>query len=175
NDSLHPEIRLLDQNLKIAEANIEVQKNSNKPEFSTRLFSQRLWGAKDPLSGFSVSVQIPIFNVSANKNAVKVLQTDKLIAEKQMQYQQQMMQTDKNIIVAQLDKTLALLNFYEGSGLKQANEIIKAATLSYKAGESSFADLSQLMGDAIDIQKNYLDALNQYNQVLIQYNYLNNI
>jgi cobalt-zinc-cadmium resistance protein CzcA len=56
----------------------------------------------------------------------------------------------------------------------QAAEIIKAANESYGVGEISYADYSQYLTQAIDIQKNYLDNLNNYNQSVIQLNYFLN-
>ena len=50
-------------------------------------------------------------------------------------------------------------------------EIINAATLAYRAGEISFAELSQYLAQAIEIKKNYLENLNAYNQSVIQYYY----
>jgi cobalt-zinc-cadmium resistance protein CzcA len=61
--------------------------------------------------------------------------------------------------------------FYETTGLKQANEIINAASLAYRAGEIGFAELSQFLTQAIEIQKNYLENLNAYNQSVIRYYY----
>ena len=71
----------------------------------------------------------------------------------------------------EVEKNLSLLAFYENAGLNQAEEIIKAASLAYRAGEISFADLSQFITQAIEIQKNYLESLNTYNQSVIQYNF----
>lgn len=68
-------------------------------------------------------------------------------------------------------KQLNILSFYENAGLLQANEMIKAASLAYKTGDLSFADLSQYLAQAIDIQKNYLEAINLYNHSVIQYHY----
>src|SRR5690606_15727371 len=56
----HPSLALQQQNINIANANISVQQNTNKPEFSGRLFSQRLYGAKDPYTGFSVTAAFPL-------------------------------------------------------------------------------------------------------------------
>jgi len=67
-----------------------------------------------------------------------------------------------------------LLDYYTSAGLKQADAIIKAANLSYRSGEISFAELSQYLTQAIDIQRNYLDVLNEYNQSAIQLNYFTN-
>ena len=74
----------------------------------------------------------------------------------------------------EVEKNRSMLLFYETSGLKQADEIIKAASLAYRAGEISFAALSQFLTQAIDIQQNYLENLNTYNQSVIQYNYFIN-
>jgi cobalt-zinc-cadmium resistance protein CzcA len=41
-------LSLQTQNINIANAGIQVVRNENKPEFSGRFFTQRLWGAKDP-------------------------------------------------------------------------------------------------------------------------------
>ena len=71
----------------------------------------------------------------------------------------------------EVEKNRSMLSFYESTGLKQAEEVIKAASLTYRAGEISFAELSQFLTQAIEIQKNYLENLNAYNQSVIQYNY----
>ena len=70
-----------------------------------------------------------------------------------------------------LRKSEKLLEYYETSGLGQARQIIEAANLAYKGGEISFAELSQYLNQAMDIRKNHLEALNQYNQDAIQLNY----
>jgi cobalt-zinc-cadmium resistance protein CzcA len=59
-------------------------------------------------------------------------------------------------IQREVEKNNSLLCFYESEGLKQANEIIKASSLGYRAGEISFAELPQFLTRAIEIQKNYL-------------------
>ena len=46
--------------------------------------------------------------------------------------------------------------------------------LSYQAGEISFAEMYQFYTQAIDIRKNYLQSLNEYNQAVIEYNYFIN-
>ncbi len=169
----HPLLNLQAQNVKIAAANIAVQKNNNRPEFSGRVFSQRLWGAPDPFTGFSVTAAIPLFGISANRNRVKNATAELEVEEKTLSYQVQALTTQRQSALAELQKHTALLHFYESSGLQQAQEIIKAATLSYKAGEISFAELGQFLGQAIGIRQNYLEVLNTYNQSAIQFKYYN--
>ena len=150
---------------------INVVKNENKPEFSGRFFSQRLYGAKDPFTGFSVSAVFPLFGAKAYQSKVKVAQADVAVQQKQYEYEAQVLNTQKLQMQQEVEKNRSMLSFYEGTGLKQAEEIIKAASLAYRAGEISFAELSQFLTQAIEIQKNYLENLNAYNQSVIQYNY----
>jgi len=162
---------LQSHNIKIAGAGIAVIKNENNPEFSGRFFSQRLWGAKDPFTGFSVTAAFPLFGAGAYRNKVKVAQADMAVQQKQYDYEKQVLNTRQLQLQQEVDKNRSMLSFYETSGSRQADEIIKAATLAYRSGEISFAELSQFLTQAIDIQKSYLETLNTYNQSVIQYNY----
>jgi heavy metal efflux system protein len=170
-DSVHPLLALQTQNISITNAGIGVIKNENKPEFSGRFFSQRLWGAKDPFSGFSVTAAFPLFGANAYRNKVKVAQADMLVQQKQYDYNNLVLNTQKIQVQQAVEKNKSMLSFYETAGLKQANEIISAASLAYRAGEISFAELSQFLTQAIEIQKSYLENLNSYNQSVIQYYY----
>ena len=170
-DSLHPLLALQSQNINIAAAGIGVVKNQNKPEFSGRFFSQRLWGANDPFTGFSVTAAFPLFGAGAFKNRMKVAQADMVVQQRQFDYSKQVLSTRQLQMQQEVEKSRSLLFFYESTGLRQAEEIINAATLAYRAGEISFAELSQYLAQAIEIKKNYLENLNAYNQSVIQYYY----
>jgi cobalt-zinc-cadmium resistance protein CzcA len=173
-DSTHPALAVQSQNINIANAGVAVVKNENKPEFSGRLFSQRVWGAKDPVSGFSVTAAFPLFGSGAYKNKVKVAQAEATVQQKQLEYERQVFTTQQANARQEVERNNSLLLFYESAGLRQAEEIIKASSLAYRSGEISYAEFSQFLAQAIDIQKNYLENLNAYNQSVIQYTYFIN-
>lgn len=168
---VHPVLALQMQSLNIANAGIGVTKNENKPEFSGRFFSQRLWGAKDPFNGFSVTAAFPVLGAGAYRNKIKAAEAEFALQQKQFEYGRQVFTTQQWQLQNEVKKNDDLLSFYETTGLKQADEIIRAASLGYRAGEISFSELSQFLTQAIDIQRNYLEVLNTYNQSVIQYNY----
>lgn len=170
-DSLHPMLALQSQNINIATAGIGIIKNENRPELSGRFFSQRLWGASDPFSGFSVSAAFPLFGANAYKHKIRTAQAEAAVQQKQFEYDKQILATRQTQMQQEVIKNNSLLSFYATSGVKQAEEIIKASSLAYRAGEISFAEFSQFLTQAIDIQKNYLENLNAYNQSVIQYYY----
>jgi|GEM_PF-779064 len=173
-EEIHPSLLVQKQNIEVSQSMIEVQKNANKPEFSVRVFSQSYLGIDDPMSGFSVSVAFPLFGLKSMKNKVKGLEADVELQEADLKWQELNLKNQKERAMNGLEKEQILLDFYENSGLKQAEAIISASTLSYRSGEISFAELSQFIAQAISIKENYLDALNQYNQSMIEYQYLAN-
>lgn len=174
-DSIHPALALQQQNVNIAEAGVSVAKNENRPEFSGRFFSQRLYGINDPFSGFSVTASVPLFGLGAYRNKVRAAEAEADVQQRQFEYNRQVFTTQQSQMTTEVEKNNRMLLFYERSGLKQAEEIIKASSLAYRSGEISFAELSQFLTQAITIRQNYLDVLNTYNQAVIQYNYFNNL
>lgn len=176
----HPAIQLQLQNSNIAAAEIKVQRQAVKPSFEGRFFSQRLYsplvtekvnGQRNLFSGFSVSANIPILNRSAVRNRIRAAGLERDYQQSLVNYEVASLSGQYYQAIQQLRKEEEMLNFYETTGLAQADAIIKAANISYRAGEISFADLSQFLTQAIDIQRNYLEVLNQYNQSAIQLNY----
>lgn len=170
----HPQLQQQRQNINIAGAELAVQQQSRKPSFEGRLFSQRLYGFSNPYSGFSVSVGIPLFGGNAYRNRVKAAQLEQSYQQSILEYERLSLITSYNQSYQQLLKDQQLLTYYETTGLKQAEAIIKSSNLAYRGGEINFAELSQYLSQAIDIQKNYLDVLNQYNQSAIQLAYFLN-
>lgn len=173
-DATHPSLLVQQQNIEVSQSMIEVQKNTNKPDFSARVFSQAYLGMDDPFTGFSVTVAFPLFGLKSIKNKVKALEADVELQSTELKWQEMKLDNQKEQALTQLEKEQIMLDFYEESGLKQAESIISAASLSYRSGEISFAELSQFLAQAISIKQNYLDALNLYNQSMIEYQYLAN-
>lgn len=172
--ALHPLLSLQQQSIQIASSNVAVQRNSGRPELSGRVFTQRLWGANDPYTGFSITAAVPLLGAGAYKNKVRAAEAEKEVQEQMLAYRQQVLETQAAASLADVQKNAGLLEFYEASGLQQASEIIEAARLGYKAGDISFAELSQFLSQAIEVRQNYLEALNRYNQSAIQLMYFNN-
>ena len=167
----HPLLKIQQQNVSIAGAEARLVGQSQLPSFEGRFFSQRLYGISPPFSGFSVSVGIPVFGRGQYKHNYKAAQLEKNYQETIMTDQQLMLNTSYRQELEKLEKNSDLLAYYTTTGLKQADAIINAANLAYRSGEIGFAELSQYLAQAIDIQRNYLDVLNEFNQSAIQLNY----
>jgi cobalt-zinc-cadmium resistance protein CzcA len=175
-DSLsnHPSIMYQQQQILVAEAGVNVQKQSNKPNFEGRFFSQRLYGISNPYSGFSITMGIPLFGRAASRNRVKAAELERDYQRSLVDYQVALLNGRYRQAIQQLEKDMELIAYYETTALRQAEAIIQAANIAYRAGELSFAELLQFTTQALDIQRNYLETLHQYNQSAIQLNYLLN-
>jgi cobalt-zinc-cadmium resistance protein CzcA len=167
----HPQIALQQQNINIASAELSLQQQARKPSFEGRFFSQRLYGESNPYSGFSVTMLVPLFGKSAYNSRIKAAELDRDYQQQLLRNESQTLTTDYSKAYQQFQQDRDLLGFYEVKGIGQANAIIKAANLAYRGGEINFPELTQFLSQAMDIQKNYLDAVNKYNQTVILLNY----
>lgn len=167
----HPRLQFQLQNINISQAEIRVQKQSRNPNFEGRFFSQRFYGVRSPYAGFSVTMGVPLFGRATYKNRIHAAELERSYQQTLLDYEKLALATNVRQAADELQKNQELLSYYETTGLVQADAIIKAANISYRAGEIGFAELTQFLTQAIDIQKNYLDVINLYNQAAIQLNY----
>lgn len=171
---IHPTIAIQQQNTKIAESEIKIQRNTNMPDFSVRAFSQKLYGVDNPLSGFSVTMGIPLFGAKAAKNRVRAAEAQKDVEKQKLDYQVITLKSRQEQANAEMQKQLAMVQFYEDSGLRQAKQIISSSSLSYRSGEIGFSEFSEFLTQAVSLRESYLKALNAYNQAQINYLYFIN-
>ena len=69
-------------------------------------------------------------------------------------------------------KFAASIDYYEQQAVPEAGMIIDQATRSYKAGAMDYLEYIITLNRALDIRRNYLEALNSYNQTIISIDYI---
>jgi cobalt-zinc-cadmium resistance protein CzcA len=69
----------------------------------------------------------------------------------------------------------AALLYYEQEALANSKQIATLADLQYTNGEINYMDWVLLMNQVVTIQSDYQDALLQYNESILYYNYLKSI
>ena len=73
---------------------------------------------------------------------------------------------------AGLNKYLAAIRNYEITGKQLSSELVRSAELSYAAGEIDFFRFAESIDRAVGIELNYLENVYQYNQRVLDINYL---
>ena len=66
-----------------------------------------------------------------------------------------------------------VLDYYEKQGNAEATLMAKLSQTNYENGEMGYVEYIQNQTSVLDVQLRYIDAVNDYNQAIININYLN--
>jgi cobalt-zinc-cadmium resistance protein CzcA len=177
----HPQIQVLAQQKQIAAANTMYEKSKLSPDlvFGYNNSSMRGTGADDkyyPSSkrfhSVQIGVGIPLFSGS-QKAIIKASKAQENIAENNYQLGLQQLNQQREAAMAEYQKYLASVNWYEQEGLKNAATTIAIANQQFAGGEINYLDWVILVNQAIGIRSQYLDAVKNMNDAINQINYLN--
>ncbi len=168
----HPLLQFLQQQVLAKELTVKAEKAKVQPSFNLGLNAQSLDNQSQFFYG-SVGINIPIFK-NGIKARIQAAKFETEIATKEL---------DKNkfeistLFLQQYQlqqQNLQQLKYYQTEGLPMAESIINTAQRIYKVGEIGYIEYIQNIKDAIKIKTDYLSAINNYNQTIIQLNYLLN-
>jgi cobalt-zinc-cadmium resistance protein CzcA len=126
---------------------------------------------KGNFMGFEVGVTVPIFfgaqraRTKAAKKELEMSQLRQDVARKEAE----------NEYAAEMNKLKSAsqnLAYYTNTGASQANEIIRIANVSYSLGDINYMEYINNLETAYEMQRNHADAIYEYNQTIINLNYL---
>lgn len=168
----HPVLQLLQQQLIAKQLTIKAEQAKAQPSFNLGVNAQSLDKERQFYYG-SVGINIPLFKTGI-KARTQAATIETQIVKKELD------KTQQEILTTFLQQQLLqqqfadLLNYYKTEGLPTAETIINTAQRSYKAGDIGYIEYIQNVKDAIKIKTDYVTALSNYNQTIIQINYLLN-
>ncbi len=180
----HPQIQYNKLKEQTAAAQTSIEKTKLLPDFSVGYSNQSIIGyhSEDGVSQkyysgsnrfhiANVTVGIPLFN-SAVKARIKAGSVHEEVAKMHTKATTQYLKYSLLQLTAELKKEENNLKYYETTGLQQSDLLLKTARLSFENGEISYLEWTVLINNAVNIQLNYMDAVHQYNQTLIELEYL---
>jgi heavy metal efflux system protein len=167
------------QQIAVANAKIQLQKSRAMPDFTLGYSQQLVVRSFDPaglnrnytpgtrIAGIQLGIALPIFNgagrarVNSEKLAAQIAETDYLQIQNQfqIQYQQALQEYFKN---------KDIVDYYTSTGLKQADEQLRIAQVSFDLGEIGYIEYIQNISLAVQSKISYLESVNQLNQSAIQ-------
>ena len=181
----NPQLQAALQKLNMAAAGKQVEQAQLKPDFTIGYFIQSLTGNQEVnnqvkyynaiprFQGINIGMAVPIFN-KAQKAKVAAAETNITIQKENAAFVEKQL---KSQLVQQVNTLAALqdlLNYYKQTALPNAAIIIAKITKGYQAGDIGYVEYLQGLQTALDVQKNYLQAINNYNQTNINIQYLLN-
>ena len=168
----HPVLQFLQQQIIAKELAIKSEKAKANPSFNLGVNTQSL-DKVNPFYYGSLGINIPLFrNGIKAKTQVAKLETE--IAKMELDKSQQELVT-LYLQQFQLQKQyFDQINFYKTEGLAMAETIVNSAQRLYKSGDIGYIEYTQNLKDANKIKTDYLTAMNNYNQTIINIQYLLN-
>lgn len=173
-------MKQLEQEKNIQNAKLLSEKAKLSPSFNVGVNSMTMYGngadnqfydrGKRFQSGL-VGIGLPIFN-SAQKSVIEAQKVNQQIAENN--YQLGLTQLKNQFLqhFGNYQKLKNEVSYYQNTGLKNSESIMKTANNQYFNGEINYLEWTLLITQALEIQNKYVDKLKELNDKIIELNAL---
>lgn len=169
--SQSPELDYYDNRISLANATRSFEKQKLLPDISLNYFQGTNSNLNNNLYGYQVGLKIPLlFGAQSSRIKAAKIASD-ITVEESKEYKIQLSARLQEL-QSELRKHEKALAYYENEGAMLSNEILKAANGSFKNGEIDFYQYILSLENAYEIQLDYLNNLNLYNQTVIKINYI---
>ncbi len=147
------------------------EKQALLPDISAEYFVGSNSGLNSNIQGYQIGLKIPLF-FSGNAARIKASKIAEGVVNMQEVDYKIKLQGEYQRLLAQLEQHQAAISYYETQGSNLQEEIIKTANRTFKEGEIDFFQYIQSIETAKDMELEYLNNLNSYNQTIITLNHL---
>jgi cobalt-zinc-cadmium resistance protein CzcA len=184
----NPTLAWFRQQMEVAEREKSVEKSRLLPDLTVGYFNQSLNGpnqdldgnpvtftSSDRFTGFQVGIAIPIFGAKSQGSVIKAAELKKQENEARLQAVTNELQGRLRSLIQQYQKFQTSIDYYEQNALPQAELILKQAQKGFENGEIGYVEYIQGLNRALTVRFNYLDILNQYNQTIIQIEFISGV
>tara|TARA_R110002051_G_scaffold15064_2_gene47622 strand:+ start:13985 stop:18322 length:4338 start_codon:yes stop_codon:yes gene_type:complete len=166
-----PELSYYQKSESLIIARHKFERQQLLPDVSLNYFQGTNSQLNSSLYGYQLGLKIPILfggQIAKNK-ASRIAQ--EIAIEETRDYKIRLNSKLEELHI-QLNQYKESLTYYEQEGKSLSDEIFKTANGSFKNGEIDFYQYIQSLESAYNIKLDYLEKLNQYNQIIIAINYL---
>ncbi|MCX6248713.1 MAG: CusA/CzcA family heavy metal efflux RND transporter [Bacteroidetes bacterium] len=182
----NPSLGLIRQQVEVSRITGLVERDRMMPDLSIGYFSQTIVGTQEidgvardfglghRFTGIQAGIAIPIwFGPSVSK--IKAARLQEKVSRTNADYYSATLLSNYKSLLDEYLKYATSVDYYEQQAVPEAEMIIKQSTQSYKAGALDYLDYVINLNRALDIRQNYLEALNNYNQTIINIDYTTGI
>ncbi|MDP2454472.1 MULTISPECIES: CusA/CzcA family heavy metal efflux RND transporter [Chryseobacterium group] len=175
----NPDLLALKSQIEVAKEEIRVEKSRLLPDFSVGYFNQSLvgnfekngvskfYGVGKRFQGVELGISIPIF-AKAQKAKIKAAEINQQIQEAKVDAFSFSLSQRGSTLLSDLKRLQIQINFYRETALPQAKLLITKSQRAFEVGEMDYYQVSQSINNAVEVQKQYIESLNQYNQTAIE-------
>ena len=168
----HPELRALQQQSEMHEAQIQAEKSRLLPEFSLGYANQTLRDlAPGRFGSVTAGIDIPVFTKS-QKSRIQASKIQKSITENELTLKEKQLHTAYRQALNEAMYLESVLRNYEEKQIPQTLLAGQLAQQQLRAGEINYLDWVILTRQSLEVRTGYLEALEQLNLCVIRLNYL---
>lgn len=170
----HPALAYFQASRVQAGQNLRLIKQNLLPDLSFALFRGSNQGFQArTYNGVQVGVSIPLW-WGAKRADIQSAQTETVIAADEARNYRLQLLGKYYALTEELKKYREVLDYYDQTGKRLADEILLHATKAFQGGEIDFLQYVQLLENAKNIEINYLENLHSYNQAVLEIQFLMN-
>ena len=176
----HPFLKIIEQQKKMSILNSKLEKSKLMPDLSIGYYNMTMKGSgadnkfynsSTRFQSVQVGVGIPLF-FGSHKAKINASKINQHISENTYLLERNNLQLGYKSVMGQYQTNLETVNYFEKTALKNASLIFETANKQFINGELNYLEWVMLTNQAISIQSNYLDAVKNLNETIIQINYL---
>ena len=176
----HPFLKIIEQQKKMSILNSKLEKSKLMPDLSIGYYNMTMKGSgadnkfynsSTRFQSVQVEVGIPLF-FGSHKAKINASKINQHISENTYLLERNNLQLGYKSVMGQYQTNLETVNYFEKTALKNASLIFETANKQFINGELNYLEWVMLTNQAISIQSNYLDAVKNLNETIIQINYL---
>ena len=159
-------IGYFDSQVEVKRKAVDVERSRFFPELSVGYSRQKI----EPLSGlnsWSVGVAVPIV-FFPQKSKVKQARAEATIARWDAEDNRLKLRNRVEELRLKIERQQRTIDYYTGDALKQADELQRNAMMLYKESETGIVELLHSITTANEIRKSYVDAVHEYNVMLLE-------
>ena len=134
---------------------------------------EKFYNASTRFQSVQAGIGLPLF-FGSQKSKISALKINKEIAENNYLTGLKTLQSEYQQAVLSYQKNLQAVNYFEDTALKNAELILSTANKQFSNGEINYLEWVLLINQSVSIQSDYVDAVKNLNQSIIQLNSLTN-
>ena len=176
----HPYLKIIEQQKKISGINRKLERSKFLPDINLGYNNMTMKGTgsdnitydySNRFQSVQIGLGIPLFfgSQKAKLNASKINQN---ISDNNYLLEKNALKNQYQALLNRYQTQSETVKYYENSALNNARLISETADKQFINGEINYLDWVMLTNQSISIQSNYLDALKNLNETIIQINYL---
>ncbi len=179
----NPALGNIRQQVVVSRIEKDLELSRMMPDLSVGYFSQTMIGQQEidgtsrtfdggyRFTGIQAGIALPLwFGPTLSKS--KAAKVQEQVSRTNADYYAISLTSNYNSLLEEYGKYAASADYYENQAVPEANLIIEQATRSFKAGALDYLEYIITLNKALDIKQNYLDALNNCNQTIINLDFI---